>query len=68
VFVQYARDKILTMKNAQEVVELLKDAPSQMSVDDVGDLLDICYVDLNYTPVSIREVKEQLSQNLEEDS
>uniref|UniRef100_A0A914CLG7 TBC1 domain family member 23 n=1 Tax=Acrobeloides nanus TaxID=290746 RepID=A0A914CLG7_9BILA len=55
VFVQYARDKILTIKNGQEAVELLKNAPSQMSVDDVGDLLDICYVDLNYTPVSIRE-------------
>lgn len=66
MFVQYARDKILTIKNGQEAVELLKNAPSQMSVDDVGDLLDICYVDLNYTPVSIREVKEQLSQNLEE--
>lgn len=66
MFVQYARDKILTIKNVQEAVELLKNAPSQMSVDDVGDLLDICYVDLNYTPVSIREVKKQLSQNLEE--
>lgn len=38
------------------MLNLLKQAPAQMKVEDVSDLLDICYVFLNYTPLSVRQV------------
>ncbi|KAH7696000.1 Protein TBC-1, partial [Aphelenchoides avenae] len=54
-FVMSARDDVIGNKDAQKIRERLANAPSNMAMDDVADLLEVCYVHLNITPVSIRE-------------
>lgn len=54
-----ARDDVIGNKDAEKIRERLANAPSSMAMDDVSDLLEVCYVHLNITPVSIREVQRR---------
>lgn len=54
-FVQSAKESLLQLKEHAVIIALLKDVPKQMSIDDVHDLLEICFVHMNLTPISVRE-------------
>lgn len=54
-FVRNARDKIFELNAREAILDLLISSPGQMNSDDIDDLLEICIVYLNYTPVSVRE-------------
>jgi len=55
-FVQSVKDEILLLTERDKILNLLKDIPSKMTRDDLTDLLEICSVHLNLTPISVREV------------
>jgi hypothetical protein len=54
-FVMSAREEVMNAKDAKEIVYVLTNAPRKMAMEDVFDLLDVCYVHLSLTPISIRE-------------
>uniref|UniRef100_A0A915NQT5 TBC1 domain family member 23 n=1 Tax=Meloidogyne floridensis TaxID=298350 RepID=A0A915NQT5_9BILA len=54
-FVQSVKDEILLLTERDKILNLLKDIPSKMTRDDLTDLLEICSVHLNLTPISVRE-------------
>lgn len=55
VFTRCNRDQILTIKERDKILDILLNSQKEMKTEDVMDLLDICYVYLNFTPLSVRE-------------
>ncbi|CAD5222174.1 unnamed protein product [Bursaphelenchus xylophilus] len=53
-FLQCAKDKIMKLKDREEVIDMIAVSPRDMSVDDIPDLFDVCVVTMNYTPISLR--------------
>ncbi|KAL3112807.1 hypothetical protein niasHT_019781 [Heterodera trifolii] len=54
-FTRGVRDELLQMKARDDIIALLKSVPGRMVSEDVNDLLEICFVHLKLTPISIRE-------------
>jgi hypothetical protein len=55
-FVQSVKDEIFLLNERNKILELLQNIPNKMTRDDLHDLLEICSVHLNLTPISMREV------------
>lgn len=67
-FVQSVKEDLIKLKDSHDIIGLLKDVPRKMAVDDIHDLLEICYVHLNLTPISVREVSNTKHSEIPFDS
>jgi hypothetical protein len=54
-FLQCAKDQLLKLNDKQQIIQLIKDSPKNMSAEDIGDLFEVCVVTLSCTPDSLRQ-------------
>jgi hypothetical protein len=54
-FLQCVREQLLPLNDKQKIIQIIKDSPKNMSLEDITDLFEVCVVTLNCTPDSLRQ-------------